>query len=379
MFVRLIFHLAVELTVDSDYLEITFKNVVEHIHGMVLGYGYWVSHARDALEILIALVKKSSGFLHVDVAWICQLLGNAARGKIDDKLFAQFLRLRALGKSEDEQTVASENTLIEAISRTIKTCSEQGEGWNDLAVYGGLAVLSGMRQLGSYPPDLDLFKTLFDAMEMEKPFRIRTAAQDIMLGASDVWLTSADLRLNLQPLDIPRRIYRIIYESGSPPSYLKKFLNIMETLSNHERWHAYLREAMHIWLPIRDEGRKQVFHIFANLAKIPLPEVDDFTDMSLRNFVKDEWTRVPFRKVEDLTPDILGPFADVTARLKQSMVFNAGYWRAVSAEVEQVIPSLERRRNSDGHKGVGEDIHNIVKKLLNDLRERTKAGPSTIT
>jgi hypothetical protein len=77
--------------------------------------------------------------------------------------------------------------------------------------------------------------------------------------------------------------------------------------------------------------------------------------------VEDEWAGVPGRPATDLTADRLEPLVEVTMQFKELLFTESGR-RAVLAAVEQVIPSLERRRD-DGYEGPGEDIHGIVDAL----------------
>ena len=93
----------VGLTGNSDYFALTFKLVVEHIHGIVLTKGHRRRYARHALEILVTIVKKAS-FPLVDTAWINDLLKRAAWGKMDDEPFIALLRFSALRKEDDATT-----------------------------------------------------------------------------------------------------------------------------------------------------------------------------------------------------------------------------------------------------------------------------------
>ena len=90
----------VELTEDSDYLEPTFKSVVEHIHGIVFAKGHRRRYAKTALEIIYTLVKKTP-FLPVDAAWTNELLKRAARGGMGDETVTVLLRFSSLRKADD--------------------------------------------------------------------------------------------------------------------------------------------------------------------------------------------------------------------------------------------------------------------------------------
>ena len=57
----------------------------------------------------------------------------------------------------------------------------------------------------------------------------------------------------------------------------------------------------------------------------------------------------------------------VTVQFKE-LLFSDGDRRAVLAVVEQVIPSLERRRD-DGYEGPGDGVRGVVNALLGKLRE----------
>ena len=85
-----------KLTGCSEYLQVTFEKVVEHIHSMVLGGGRRHPFAAMALGILSSLAKKPT-FPSVDAAWITGLIDSAAEGNMDHETLTLFLRLRALG------------------------------------------------------------------------------------------------------------------------------------------------------------------------------------------------------------------------------------------------------------------------------------------
>ena len=92
-----------KLTGCSEYLQVTFEKVVEHIHSMVLGGGRRHPFAAMALGILSSLAKKPT-FPSVDAAWITGLIDSAAEWNMDRDTFALFLGLRGL-ENEGGDTV----------------------------------------------------------------------------------------------------------------------------------------------------------------------------------------------------------------------------------------------------------------------------------
>lgn len=409
------------LTGDSDHFQPTFKLVVEHLHAIAVAGGRRRRHARTALEIILTLVDKTTLPL-VDAAWINDLLGEAAEGKMSDEAFILFLKLRAatkeeeptLGQDGDETTTnrevgldhlgeavtsdtpTPEYTLFSTISRNVQTCSERKKGWEDEAVYGGLIAIRDIPRLGSCLPELTFLKTLSEAMgksdaavnsdaaekagtpeksgadENNKPFRVRKAAYDVIRVAQDGWLRSPVLREELMRLDFPRQLYSVLIETNRRNHQLS-FLNMMVILSEDRYWHSYLREATDIWLPFRHEGTYQVIRILASVGEIPFPEGYDpnsSLDKFLVQVLEDEWVRVPGRPAMDLSADLLEPLAEVTTQLKE-LLFNENDRRAVLAVVEQVIPSLERRLDG-GYEGPGKDIRGIVEGLIEVLRGPTR-------
>jgi len=64
----------------------------------------------------------------------------------------------------------------------------------------------------------------------------------------------------------------------------------------------------------------------------------------------------------DLTVERLEPLAVVTVQFKE-LLFSDGDRKAVLAVVEQVISSLERRRD-DGYEGPGDGVRGVVNALL---------------
>ena len=378
--------LTMALTMDSDYIVRTLKMVVEHIHGLVLARS---DRHRDtkttALEILLTLVKEATLPL-VDAAWINELLKSAARGDMDDGTFTLFLKLsaqrkekdtatppdqdhRAQGRTVSPGTTNSEYPLFTKILQNIKTCGERQDGLQDDTVYGGLIAMRDIRQLGSFLPGLDFLETLSRAMGKNKSLRVRNAAYDVVLVARDGWLKSAELRQKLKELDLPRQLHGVAIEADRSDRQ-RSFLAMMEILSEDGYWHPYLRGTMDVWLSFRHEGPGQVLYILTRICELPLleydgPDLPPF-DRFLGKLVEDEWARVPGRPVKDLTADRLEPLAEVTKRFNE-LSFTESERRAVLAAVEQVIQSLEERRDG-GYDGTGGDIRGVIDGLLGVLR-----------
>ena len=130
---------------------------------------------------------------------------------------------------------------------------------------------------------------------------------------------------------------------------------------------------MDIWLPFRHEGPNQIIRIFTRVGELPPPEYDNSNppplDKLLGELVEGEWARVPGRPVEDLTADRLKQLAEVTKQFRE-LLFTESERKAVLSMVEEVVPSLERRRDS-GYEGPGEDARGIIDDLLNTLRVPT--------
>ena len=387
---------------DSRYFALTFKTVVEHIHGIVLARGRRRRHTKTALEVLLTLVKKTTLAL-IEATWINGLLKRAVGGNMDDDTLTLFLRLSARREEEDTTADAEisspqdyahvrrfdtdprpfgratsseistpDDALFNRLLQNVKICSEREDGWQDEAVYGGLIAIRDIPRLGSCFPNDDLIRTLSNAMEKEnKPFRVRKAAYDVIVAAQDGWLKSANLRQTLEDLDIPRQLHSVVIETARSDHQVS-FLKMMETLSEDRFWHSYLRGAMEIWLPFRHEGPDRVLRILSNVGQLPLPEYDGSNpplDKFLEKLVEDQWAGVPGRLLMDLTADRLEPLAEVTKRLKE-LSFTENDRRAVLAVVELVIPSLERRRDG-GYEGPGDDIRGIVNRLLKALRAQS--------
>lgn len=374
----------------SNYFVQTFRMVVGHICDLALAEGDRGPHTKTALDILLIITKKTTLPL-VDTAWINEILKSAAGGNMGDGTFTSFLRLSAQ-RQEDSQslreavppeTTTSRYNLFTKILRNVRICSGRVDGWEDEAVYGGLIAAGDIPQLGSCLPDNELLDTLYNAMEKVeevgdvgkakwagiRPFRVRKAAYDIILIARDRWLRSTELRQTLQDRDFPRRLHSVVIETGRS-DHQHSFLVMMEILSEDKYWHPYLRESMNIWLSFRHEGPNEVLSILSRVGELPLLVHDGPNhtpvDYFLEKLVEDEWARVPGCLPMDLTADRLGPLAEVTMRFKE-LLFTESDRRAVLAVVEQVIPSLEKRRDND-YKGPGGDILCIISGLLEILR-----------
>ena len=372
--------------------------VVEHIHDLALARGPRHYDAATALEILLTLVKKTALPL-IDAEWINGLLKRAAKENMDDETFILFLRLSARreqeGAAEIEiphdqghvdiqgsetdprtsggimrlETTMSGYPLFIKILQNVQTCSEQEGGWQDEAVYGGLVAMRDIPRLGSCLPGGDFLQTLSKAMQKSKPYRIRKAAYDVVLVARDGWLNSTALRQILEALDFPRQLHSVLIETGRS-DHQRLFLTMMEILSEDKYYHPYLRGAMEIWLPSRHEGPDQVLRILARVCELTLPKYDRSSpplDEFLQKLMEDEWAGVPGRPITDLAVERLEPLAVVTVQFKELLFSDCGR-KAILAVVEQVIPSLERRRD-DGYEGPGDGVRGVVNALLGKMRE----------
>lgn len=377
--------------------------VVEHIHKVVMSGVPRVGRARysdAALELILTLIKQAQS-PGIDPVWVHELLESAAEGGMRDETFILFLRLRGSAKEEDDgkndipiiddktdpghqlvvwETSTPAYTFFSKVLNNIKTCSERDPWWGDDAVYGGLLAIRDIRQLGTCSPE-GFLEVLFDAMEnvdttkesnvnkKARGWRVRKGAYDVIMAARDQWLRSPDLRQTLQDLDFPRRLHSVVTAFGRS-DHRHSFLIIIEILSEGVYWHSYLRGAMDIWLPFYQEGRKETIRILANIGRILSPYTfdDSLTGYTaIINLVKDEWAQVPGRGAADLRADLLTPLADITKQLRM-LVFSQRDRLQVLAVVDGVIPSLEKRREYDGHEGLGEDIRGIIEDLLVDLR-----------
>ena len=405
--------LALDLTGDSAYLASAFEKVVEHICKMVFSRGRRQRYAKTALEILLNLVKKSP-FLFVDTTWINDLLMRAARKRMGDEAFIVLLRLSALRKkdeaaTESEKTVghdsdrigadgadpggvvtpgnqAPEYALLEQVFRIVDDCSAQENGWEDDAVYGGLIVIKDLPGLRLCDPKEEFIRTLSRAMEKretegeikkDKPFRIRKAAYDVVLAVRERWLKSPDLRETLEAVDFPRKLHSVVTETLRS-DHQRSFLEMIEILSEDRNWHAYLRRAMDIWLPLHHEGPHHALRILCSVGEL-LQGSDGYNvDRPLEQVMEGEWVAVPGRHMTDLTADRLGPLAEVTEQFKRLSFFSESDRKAVLAAVEQVLPSLERRRD-EGYGGPDDEVRRIIEDVLKVLREpgQTSSRQST--
>ena len=370
--------------------------VVEHIHGLAMAQGPRRHHAKAALEILHLLIKKTTVAL-VNGVWIDKLLESGASGNMDDNTFVGLLKLSARrngeGAAADMGTIPGgdyvcvqsvvnagrielphitnlEHSLFVKISQNIQTRSKEEGCWQDDVVYGGLIAMRGIPRLGSYLPDDNFLETLSKAMRSEenKPLRVRKAAYDVILAARNGWLRSPELFQKLKELDFPRQLHSVVFDIGLS-GYQRSFLMMMEILSEDGYWHSYLRGSMDLWLPLRHKGPDSVFYILTHIGDMPFPEYDGPNpplDELLTKLVEDEWAGVPGRPVAELTADHLEPLVEVTMQFGELLFTESGR-RAVLAAVDQVIPSLERRRD-DGYAGPGEAIHDIVDGLRRVLR-----------
>ena len=404
--------LAVGLTEGSDYFASTFKLVVQHIHGVALAKGHRCRYARTALEILVTLAKKAS-FPLVDAAWISDLLMKAARGKMDNEPFTALLRFSALRGGDDATTDTDlpsaqeyvhvrpndagprspggttrpedstpEYDLLDLVLRNVGKCSAQKDGWRDDAVYGGLIAIRDIPGLQFYHPEVEFLETLSKAMEKgaegenqggteggsqeetkrgEKPFRVRKAAYDLVLAAQDGLLKSPDLRDTLESLDFPRKLHSVVTETFRS-DHQRSFLRMMEILSEDRSWHPYLRREMEIWLPLHREGPMHALRILTEVGELRRRDFD--VDKSLEKVLEDEWAAVPGRPPMELTADLLEPLAEVTKQFKELSFFTEGGRKGVLGRVEQVISSLEKRRD-DGYDGPGD----VTRSIINDLRQ----------
>ena len=396
------------MTGYSGYLASALREVVEHTCQIVFSGGRRKKYAKDALETLLSLVKKTT-IPFVDAAWIDDLLKRAAWEEMDDDKFTVLLRLSALRKSDEAATgpeatggndvdhfkpneadpggiATSENptpeyALLDQVLRIVDVYGTQDD-WEDDAVYGGLIAIKDFPGVRLCNPKEEFIRTLSKAMEKretggevkkDKPFRVKKAAYDVVLAVGDRWLRSADLRETLKDVDFPRKLHSVAIET-TRHDYQRPFLEMMEILSEDGYWHSYLRKATDIWLPLHHEGPACVLHILCNVGGLLLSGSDGYnTGKPLEKVVEEEWAAVPGRRPKDLTVDRLGPLAEVTEQFKRLSIFSESGREAVLAAVEQVVPSLERR-NDEGYGGPDDELHMIIEDLLRVLREPVQAN-----
>ena len=374
--------------------------MVEHTCQIILSKGRRKHYAKEALETLLSLVKKTT-LPFVDGAWIDDLLKRAAWTKMGDETFTVLLRLSALRKTDETVTgpettgghdydhvegnevdpggiVTSENptpeyALLDQVLRNVDICGAQADGWEDDAVYGGLITIRNLPGLGFCDPKADFIRTLSGAMEKDKPYRVRKAAYDVVLAVRNKWLKSADLRPTLEAVDFPRKLHSVVAET-SRSDQQRSFLEMIEILSEDRYWHPYLRKAMDIWLPFHREGPYHALRTLCGVGELLLPEGDGYnTEKPLEKVMEEEWAAVPGRYLKDLTADRLGPLAEVTGQFKRLSFFSESDRKAVVAAVEQVVPSLERR-NDQGYGGPDGELRKIIEDLLRVLREPVRSG-----
>lgn len=380
--------------------------MVQHIHGIVLAGSRRRRHTTASLEILLSIAKHTTLPL-VDAAWINRLLQYAAEGEVADGQFILFLRLSARRKEEDASVAAEtppdqvealipgletglrsfsrsltaetptlDHTLFNKIIKSIQTCVEREDGWQDEAIYGGLIVIRDIHRQEHSLLDDDALQTLYDAMDNRRPFRVRKAAYDVMLVMGDQWLNSTKLRKKLKELHFLRQLHGVVIEIARS-DYQRSFLMMMEVLSEDRYWQPYLRNAMDIWLPFRHEGPVHALRILTNVGELWLPgrsgSGSPSPDESLEKRVEEEWAAVPTRPVPDLSIDRLKSLVEVTEQFME-LSFNENDRKDVLAMVERVVPSLEKRCE-DGYEGPGEDVRGIV----NDLVKKLRSPPSPTT
>ena len=393
----------VGLTGDSDYFTSALRKVVEHICQIVFSKGQRSDYAKEALEILHNLVKKATIQL-VDAAWIDDLLKGAALKRMGDETFAVLLRLSALRMTDDataghdfdhfkrneahpggiltSESPTPEYALFDQVLRIVDICGAKEDDWEGDIVCGGLIAIKDLPGARLCDPKEEFIRTLSKAMEKreteggikkDKPFRIRKAAYDVVLAVRDGWLRSADLRPTLEAVDFPRKLHSVAIETFSH-DHQHQFLEMMEILSEDRYWHSYLRRAMDIWLPLHREGPYHVLRTLCSVGELLLPGRDGYNmEKPLEKVMEVEWAAVPGRYPKDLTADLLGPLAEVTEQFKRLSFFSENDRKAVLAVVEQVVPSLERRRD-EGYGGPNDELRMIIEDLLRVLREPAQAS-----
>jgi len=249
----------------------------------------------------------------------------------------------------------------------------RAKGWQEAerAIFGGLIAIRDMKHPAF---DDDTLQTLHDAMNNRNSLQIRQVAYDVALVTQDHWLGSETSRQKLRDLDFFKQLYLITPIAIPDPDYQRLLLRMTETLSEDVYWRSYVREAMRFWLPLRPNGPDHTVHIIGNISGgVSFAEWDDgdlsLFDDSLRQLLVDEWAAVPARRVPDLAADRLKQLAETTKEFKEVLP-DEEYRRSVLAEVEKVIPGLERRQDG-GYEGPGQDVREIV----NDLVARLQPPP----
>ena len=113
------------------------------------------------------------------------------------------------------------------------------------------------------------------------------------------------------------------------------------------------------------------YHAFLTLCSVGelLHGRDDYNaDKPLEKVVVEEWVAVPGRHTMDLAADVVRPLAEVTEQFERLSLFSESGRKAVLAAVEQVVPSLEGRRD-EGYGGPDDEFRKIIEDLLKVLRE----------
>ena len=375
--------------------------VVEHIHQIILAGSRRSRHAAQAMEILLTLVRYTWVPL-IDTAWTRKLLKRAVEGGMTDEHFTLFLELTAWGlNSEDamvdtevgdfvfihgfeadpqplRRTAASQapitdDIVFRRIMAYIQDRVKRAKGWkeDEHAIFCGLAAIGNMSGM-KYPGfDDDTLQTLHDAMNKGNSLRIRQVSYDVALVTQGHWLKSETLRQKLRDLDFFKQLYLITPIALRDSYHQRLFLQMTETLSEDPYWRSYVREAMHIWLHPRHNGPDHTVRIIGNISGgVSFAEWGDrnpsLFDDFLRRLLVDEWAAVPARHVPNLTADQLRSLAETTKEFQESLP-DEDYRRSVLAEVEKVIPGLERRQDG-GYEGPGEDVRDIVNDLVAKLQ-----------
>ena len=93
-------------------------------------------------------------------------------------------------------SATSTPTLFHEITRNVEACDE---GWQNGPVLEGLVAIRNIRRRDICLPEVSFLfpQKLAEAMEKDKPPRIRKAAYDVVHAAQDGWVTSMGLRQTL--------------------------------------------------------------------------------------------------------------------------------------------------------------------------------------
>jgi hypothetical protein len=253
--------------------------VVEHITGTVLAT-FLRRYARTATEHLSRLAKKLMSPL-TNAPWIKRL--SPSKGEEDGVADVEGRKTRgphSLGGAVTSAAPTSNNPLLNKVSECLKLHIDWDGGWEDGTVYGGLAAVRDIPQLGTHLPEVSFLATLAEAMEENKPLDVRRAAYNVIQAAKDGWLRSAELRQTLKAHDLPRRLRSVVLKTGCPDHQLS-FLKMMEILSEDRYWHPYLREATDLWSDFR--RTQQVITILRRVGEIGPPPPVEGHDLPLDN------------------------------------------------------------------------------------------------